>query len=1043
LACEQLAYVIYTSGSTGRPKGVQVAHGSAVQFLRAMAERPGLGAEDVLLAVTTLGFDIALLEIFLPLMVGARLVIAGREDVVAGDRLRSLLEVQRTTTLQATPTTWELLLAAGWRAQRGFKALCGGEALPPRLARRLLGGEGELWNLYGPTETTVWSSALRLRSADGGVPVGPAIAGTRLRVMDRHLRPVPLGAVGELCIGGVGVTRGYWGRSALTAESFVADPQATVSGERLYRTGDLVRWLADGNFEFLGRFDHQVKVRGFRIELGEIEARLEEHPALRRAVVGVRGETGERRRLVAWLGLEPSSAPASDKVPPPSAAEVREFVAAFLPEYMVPTLFVYLDEFPLNASGKVDRRALPEPTESFRGTGTAPRNPVEELLVSMFEEVLGQSEVGTDQSFFNLGGHSLLATRAMARVRQLFGVELPLRQLFEGPTVAELARAVDVAQEQGGGTLPPLVARPRGAAGPLPLSFAQERLWFLDQLEPGGTMYLMPMPVQIRGALNPTALRRALTEIPRRHQALRTFFPPLDDQAEGPRQKIAPECPLRVPQLDLSALPSARREAESRRLTRQEAHIPFDLRRAPLLRATLVHRAAEDHVLLLTLHHIASDGWSMEVMIGELMELYGAFHDGLPSPLADLPVQYADFALWQRSWLRGAALEAQLDFWRRQLEGHPMVLDLPTDRPRPALMTYHGDHCSLRLPTPLTAALHDLGRRSGTTLFMTLVAAFQLLLARRARQDDVLVGTTVANRRHAELEGLIGFFVNTLVLRGRLAGAPSFHRFLDQVRTTALAAYGHQDLPFERLVEALQPERDLGRHPVFQVMLSVQNTAGTTEAGTTEVPTVHDLEFSALGSGQRVALFDLNVDFLKTPAGLVGSFEYNTDLFDRTTVVRLGRQMETVLWAAVEHADLPVDQLPMLPTAERHQLLHEWNDTDFAVPEAPWTTLFRARVEEAPDAPAVCFEGDELSYGELLRRAHRLAHHLIALGAGPETVVGILLERSLHLPVAILGTLFAGAAYMPLDPEYPVELQVFMLRDSGARVVLTVGALGS
>ncbi|MEA2599254.1 MAG: hypothetical protein QOF89_246, partial [Acidobacteriota bacterium] len=753
VGADNAAYVIYTSGSTGRPKGVQISHGALANFLASMSETPGLTSEDRLLAVTSLSFDITGLELYLPLMVGGRVVLASREEAADGQRLQELIAESGATVLQATPATWRLLLESGWEGGEGLKALCGGEALSPVLAAALRPKVGSLWNVYGPTETTVWSTAEEIQG-EGPILVGRPIANTEAYVLDGAGQPVPVGVPGELLLGGAGLARGYLGRPELTAERFVPAPFGT--GLRLYRTGDLARYRADGRLECLGRIDTQVKVRGFRIELGEIEAALGGHPEVATAVVVAREEASGDRRLVAYVVPRRTGADLSD--------ELRSWVRQSLPDYMVPAAWMFLAELPLTPNGKVDRKALPAPI-SEAGGAVAPRTPTEEVLAGIWARVLGLESVGSEDSFFHLGGHSLLATQVISRIREAFGVELPLRQIFETPTLAGLARSIDAARV-GDFAAPPLVPLlPISREGNLPLSFAQQRLWLLDQLAPGNPFYNLPGALRLNGELDVEALRTAVREVVRRHETLRTGFASVDGT---PVQRIEPELEMDLPLEDLSELPREEREAKTRQRAAEVARQPFDLSRPPLLRVALLKLDEAEHALLFAMHHIVSDNWSLGVLMGEVARLYAAFVRGESSPLPELPVQYADFAVWQRGWLQGEALERQLGYWEASLAGAPVV-ELPTDRPRPPVQSFRGATFRTVLPFGVGAAARD----RGVSPFMVLLAAFQSLVARYTGQEDVVVGTPIANRTRAELEGLIGFFVNTLVLRTDLGGDPT------------------------------------------------------------------------------------------------------------------------------------------------------------------------------------------------------------------------------------------------------------------------------
>ena len=1013
---ENLAYVIYTSGSTGRPKGVGVRHRGVVNYLTTMAQRPGFSSGDVVMALTTLSFDIAVTELLLPLTVGARVELVSRETAGDAALLAAAVESSGATVMQATPATWMMLVEGGWTGRPGLRALCGGEALPRALADKLLSRVGELWNVYGPTETTVWSTRHRVTPGDRQVSLGLPLGNTTIHLLGRWGELVPPGAAGELLIGGAGLARGYHGRPDLTAERFVPDPFG-APGTRLYRTGDLARRLPDGTLEYLGRIDFQVKVRGFRIELGEIEAVLGSHPEVRECVVVARDGA-----LAAYVVPRDADATRPE--------ELRGHLRARLPEYMVPSFFVALESFPRTSSGKVDRKALPSPDRSRLDAESyvAPADPVEELLAGIWAEVLGLERVGTRDHFFALGGHSLLATRVVSRIREAFGVEVPLRRLFEMPTVAELARVVR--ESRAGVEAPPILPVSRDVF--LPLSFAQQRLWLLDQLEPGSAVYNMPFAVRLRGAVEPALLERVFAAIVRRHEVLRTTFGERNGQ---PLQVIVPQARPELPVVDLAHLPDEEREERARALAGEEARRPFDLRRGPLLRCALLRLDPRDWILLVNMHHIVSDGWSQGVLLRDFAALAQAFAAGRPSPLPELPVQYADFAVWQRGWLQGAVLDEQLGYWTRQLAGAPRVLELPTDRPRGAVQTFRGAAPYFTLPAALSQAVAALGRQAGVTPFMALLAAWSVLLGRHAGQDDVLVGSPVAGRNRREVEDLIGFFVNTLVLRSDLSGTPAFRELLGRVRETALGAFAHQDVPFERLVEAVVEERDLAVSPLFQVLFVLQNPP----AGEIRLPGV---ALTPLEGESGVAKFDLSLYLTDAPGGLLGALEHNTDLFDAGTAERLVSRFIALVEGAVAEPGRPVGELPLLLPAELEQLRTGWNGTaepfpaDLCVHE-----LVAAQAAQTPEAVAVSFEGERLFYRELEERASRLADQLVALGVGPEVLVGLRAERTPALLVSLLGVLKAGGAYVPLDPTHPRERLEYILADAGVEVLVTEGGL--
>ncbi|HEX8318270.1 amino acid adenylation domain-containing protein, partial [Longimicrobium sp.] len=1022
---DSLAYVIYTSGSTGRPKGVMNQHRGVVNRLVWMQAHFRIGADDVVLQKTPFGFDVSVWEFFWPLQQGARLVMARPDGHRDPAYLRDVIEREGVTTLHFVPSMLQPFVDAVEAGRCGSlrHVVCSGEALPPALVRRFydrFAGPVVLTNLYGPTEAAVdvsWWGCAR-EDAAGVVPIGRPVWNTRLYVLDAALEPVPVGVPGELYIGGVQVARGYQGRAAMTAERFVPDPFSTEGGARLYRTGDRARWRADGAIEYLGRLDFQVKVRGFRIELGEIESVLRGHEGVTDCVVVARADAGETR-LVAYI------------VGDAEAEALRTHVRRSLPEYMVPSAFAFLDALPLTPNGKLDRKALPAPElASAEDRYVAPRTPAEEVLAGIWAEVLRLERVGVQENFFELGGHSLLGTRVVSRIREVFAVELPLRALFEGPTVAELAVRVEEMRRAGVPVLPPVV--PTERTGALPLSFAQERLWFIDRLEPESATYNIPTAMRLAGALDAAALERAVGEIVRRHEALRTVFAEVDG---SPVQVVTPFGGFALPVEDLSGLGEADREAAVGRRVGEETARPFDLAAGPLFRAALLRIGAEDHVLLLSMHHVVSDAWSLGVLFRELSALYAAYREGRESPLPELAVQYADYAVWQREQLTGEVLDRQLAYWKERLAGAPELLELPTDRPRPAVQTSRGASVPVELSPELLDRLQGLGRSEGATLYMVALSAFQVLLGTYAGSDDVVVGSPIAGRGRREVEELIGFFINTLVLRTDLSGDPSFRETLRRVREATLGAYAHQEVPFEKLVAELQPERSLSHSPLFQVMFTLQNAGG--EGGA-----LPGLKAGGVGAAMEIAKFDLSLALAATPQGLRGTLNYSTDLFERGTAERMVGHLERVLEQVAADADVRLSRLELLGEAERALVLEEWNRTAAEYPaDRCIHELFEAQAARTPDAAAVVHEADALTYRALNERANRLARHLVRQGVGGETRVGVCLGRGVEMVVALLAVLKAGGAYVPLDPAYPAERLAFTLSDSGVVVLLTQEAL--
>ncbi len=1020
---ENLVYVLFTSGSTGRPKGVAVEHRQLYNYVCGVSERLKLGAGASYATVTTYAADLGNTAIWPALCSGGCVHLVKAERASDAAALGEYITRHQVDCLKIVPSHLRALLGTsqGEGVLPRRRLVLGGEAASWELVRRVreLGPGCEVFNHYGPTETTVGVLSGEVGEEQRSVPLGWPLGNVRVYVLDEELRPVPVWVEGEIYLGGAQVTRGYLGQPEQTAAVYLPDPYSEVGGGRMYRSGDVGRYLPDGRVEFLGRRDEQVKVRGYRVELGEIEAVLKQHAEVAESVVVVReGVSGERELVgyvVGKVGAEVRS------------SELMKFLRERLPEYMVPGGLVVLERLPLTANGKVDRQALPEP-EGRAGSReyVAPRTQVEEIVAGIWAEVLGIERVGVNDNFFELGGHSLMATQLISRLREACKVELPLRSLFDAPTVAGTAASLEAMMKAGMGVQAPPIER-CSRDGELPLSFAQQRLWFLDQWEPASPFYNIFAPVRLKGQLNVPALEQTLTEIRRRHEVLRTTFPALEGR---PLQVIAPAQPISLPVEDLSLLPQQQREIAARQIAAEEASRPFDLANGPLVRARLLKLDADEHVALLTMHHIVSDGWSTGILIREIAALYEAFSAGRPSPLPELPIQYADFAVWQRKWLQGEVLEAQLAYWRRKLGGTLPVLELPTDRPRPAVQSFRGAHQAVELGAASSEAVKTLSQREGVTLFMTLLAAFKALLYRYSGQDDIIIGSPIANRNRVEIEALVGFFVNTLVLRTDLSGNPRFRELIDRVREVALEASAHQDLPFEKLVDELQPERDLSRTPLFQVVFVMQSTPGQT----LELP---GLTLTPLEVEGETTKFDLILAIRETASGLIGQVSYNTDLFDDSTISRMLGHYRTLLAAAVARPELRLSDLPLLTEAERHQLL-TWNagQAVYSV-EACLHQLFEAQVERTPNNIAVVCEGECLTYAQLNERANKLAHHLRRLGVGPDVLVGLCMERSLNLVVAILGILKAGGAYLPLDLAYPKERLAFMLADSQAPVLLT------
>jgi nonribosomal peptide synthetase DhbF len=1011
------AYIIYTSGSTGRPKGVVVTLKSLSNFLLSMQETFSLNKQDRLLAVTTVAFDISALELFLPLISGASIVVAQKETIREPQALAKMIEYFDITIMQATPTLWHALVTNEPEKLRELRVLVGGEALPSGLLQALQALDCPVTNLYGPTETTIWSAAASLEKGVQGVPpIGKPIWNTQVYVLDNSLQPVPPGIVGELYIAGTGLARGYLGRPDLTAERFVADPYG-LPGTRMYRTGDQARWRADGSLDYIGRADHQIKIRGFRIELGEIDAVLAKHPQIEQAAVVVREDQPGDRRLVAYLVVSSAL----------DIAELRRYVGASLPDYMVPAAFVEIDELPLTPNGKLDRKALPAPDFSASVTDRGPRTPQEEILCDLFAEVLGLARVGIDDSFFELGGHSLLAARLMSRIRETMGAELGIAKLFDEPTVAGLAAHLDQAQ-----SVRPALQRAERPEN-IPLSFAQRRLWFLHCLEGPSPTYNIPVAVRLSGELNQEALQAALYDLISRHESLRTIFP----ESQGTSYQHILDADQARPVLYVTEV---KKEELSKRLA-DAARYSFDLAAEPAFRAELFVIGPDEYVLLLLVHHIVGDGWSLTPLTRDLAAAYTARCHGRAPEWTPLAVQYADYALWQQSLLGSeydpdSLIAGQLAFWKERLEDLPDQLELPTDYSRPAEPSHQGDTIHFRIDSELHSRLLELARANRVSLFMVLQSGLAALLTRLGAGTDIPIGSPIAGRNDDALGDLVGLFINTLVLRTDTAGDPSFRELLDRVREVNLAAYENQDLPFERLVEVLNPVRSRATHPLFQVMLAFQNTP---DAELNLPGTESSLHIHSVGSAKFDVTLEISESRLDdgTPNGLEGLLEYSTDLFKRETVQALADRLLRLLEAAEAAPDQKIGSLDILAPEERSITATDWQSVSEKIPQACLPELFEKQAALSPDSIAVVYKDKAMSYTELNERANRLARLLISKGVGTEQFVALALPRSLDMTVGLLAVLKAGAAYLPLDPDYPADRIAFMLNDARPAIIIT------
>jgi len=1051
---ENLAYVIYTSGSTGKPKGVMIEHQSLVNFIELAIAQYQITKSDRLLQFASISFDVAVEEIYVTLCAGATLVLRTEEMISSIPSFVQKSQDWQITVWDFPTAYWHLFVNELVKSEIALPAslrlvIIGGERVQPELVRmwfKNVGNFPELINGYGPTEGTVEVSLCRLSQLTESqrnkteIPIGKSLGeNISVYVLDETLKIVPPETPGEIYIGGAAVARGYLNRPELTAEKFIQAP--FNASERLYKTGDLGKYLADGNLEYLGRVDHQVKINGFRVELGEIETVLLQHPQVTQTVVIDREDPLGNKRLVAYL--VPHSREEN------LAVTLQQFLKDKLPSYMIPATFVVLEELPLSPNGKIDRKALPVPDydENERQTPfIAPRNHQEEKLAEIWHQVFGLEKIGVNDNFFHLGGHSLIATQILSRIRDIFQVEVSFKELLEHPTIGDLSQTI-TEQQQVEKTTRFKTIKPIARDGYLPVSFAQERVYFIEQLAPSITAYQFQESLRIRGFLDVSILEKSISEILRRHEIFRTTFPSVAGKLV---QVIHPPEPVTIPIIDLQNIPKDKQEEEVQKLTEQVVCQPFDISQLPLIHWTLLKLNEQEWVLIHVEHHMVHDGWSFNLFLKELVTLYQAFSQGKPSPLSEPSLQFVDFAHWQREWTKTEEATAQLNYWHQKLAGSPPLLELPYDRPRSTEQTYQGGMVRMELPLDVCKTLRNLGRQEGVTLFMSMFAVFVAQIYRYTGQEDICVGSGVANRRLRETEGLIGMIVNNIVLRTDVSGNPTFKQLLEQVRQVTLEGYANEDLPFDKVVEVLKPVRHLSYNPLFQVMFSFHDA---------QLPNL-DLSGLSIKLNEAVsnksAKFDLDIVVIPRSEQRVGRnstsetkgietegitmvWEYNTDLFDQSTINRMVEDYQTLLQEILANPNQKLSQYALLTEQQKHQLLVEWNSTQAEYPKVNGIhQLFEEQVKKTPEAIAVIFEDKYLSYQQLNEQANQLAHYLKTLGVKPDDLVGIFLERSLEMFIGLLGILKAGGAYLPLDPTYPEDRLAYMVNDAQVSIVVTL-----
>jgi len=1022
---DDVAYVIYTSGSTGQPKGVVVPHRCVVNLLCALQQRPGISADDIFLSVMSISFDPAVIDLYLPLISGATVLIASAEECTDGELLKNLQQNSKASMMNATPTTWRFLLATGWSPQGRFKVLCGGEALPPELARDLAGKVSELWNMYGPTEATVAACGYLVPKEGEPILIGKPFANIHLYVLDENAQPQPPEIPGELYIGGYGVAAGYLNREQLTAERFVTATFEPVKGERLYRTGDIVRYKSDGNLEFLGRNDNQVKIRGLRIELGEIETCLEIHAAVAQAVVLAREDRVDDRRLVAYLTTARGNTI--------DESTLRTHAQSILPDYMVPQHFVVLDSLPITANGKVDRNALPAPEINIVSDAEGlvlPRNETEQKFADCWSAVLSRPQVGMTDDFFALGGHSLLGIQMLAKMNAELGTKIGLKDLFQFSTIRQLAELADNESSKDMKHVSGLTIPVRNADAVIPASSQQLRVWYLGQLdEMYMTAHNAATAFSLRGPLNIAALQKTFNVIFRRHEALRTNVTMTD---EGLLQVVQPEVEYDMTPSTLTQKGVETVDELIEKL-KQKAAKPLNLENDRLFYVELVKVSSTEHILMLITNHLIFDGWSYDLLFDEICTLYNAFCLGQEPILPPLPVQYGDYSIWQRDWLQSEKIRRQLDFWADNLKSELPILDLPLDQPRPPEQTHLAAEVRFAIDEKVLDQLEELARNTGCTLFMVIIALYTLMLHRFTRQEDIVVGSPISGRNIDEIGNLLGFFVNTLMFRFRLNPQQSFSDWLQEVKQACLEAYDNQDAPFELIVQKINPPRDRSRSTVFQSLFIYQDVRNRSLH-------LHDIELSNFNLKRTGVQTDLDVWTKREQKGLWGGFIYPSKLFTEEKVQRFANSLVTIAGLVAKQPDLPLADLAAADHLETSQV-EQWNQTDQTLHETTLIDHLRMQMGEYRQRTAIVFEDQKVTYSELDQRSNRLAHYLCKNGVAPGSLVGICLNRSDEMLIAVLAIWKAGAAYVPLDPDYPELRLQYMMETAELSIIVTESEL--